>query len=224
MTLASCFRCFWYLLCHPLPRNYCLSSKTYRHRGMKSSLSLAASSWALGAAVEDSMGLHGLYGVFPMCGNVHELLRYLLLQYGAHPHFSMRKLTPKEIKSSAQYHRTIWGQCQITRACYKGPLTVIHGHSCILHIYSKSSWERVLNQESYIWVWAWPSHLQTESSAMTLQPAWAPGTDLQTWNWSHHPSTSQNQAERAHGKTLGKPQKTLIDVKHCDCLEPQQSL
>ena len=115
---------FWYLLCHPLPQNYCLSSRTYRHRGLKSSLSLAASSWALRAAVEDSVGLYGLYGVLPKCGNINELLRYLFLQWvGAHPHFSMRKLTPKEIKSFAQYHRAIWWQCHITRACYKGPLT-----------------------------------------------------------------------------------------------------
>lgn len=124
MTLASYFWCFWYLLCHPLPQNYCLSSRTYRHRGLKSSLSLAASSWALRAAVEDSVGLYGLYGVLPKCGNINELLRYLFLQWvGAHPHFSMRKLTPKEIKSFAQYHRAIWWQCHITRACYKGPLT-----------------------------------------------------------------------------------------------------
>ena len=119
MTQASSFWCFWYLLCHPLPQNCCLSSRTYRHQGLKSSLSLAASSWDLRARVEDSMGLYGvlygLYGVLPKCGNIYELLRDIFLQWvGAYPHFSMRKLTPKEIKSFAQYHRAIWWQCHIT--------------------------------------------------------------------------------------------------------------
>ena len=82
-------------------------------------LSLAASSWDLRARVEDSMGLYGvlygLYGVLPKCDNIYELLRDIFLQWaGAYPHFSMRKLTPKEIKSFAQYHRAIWWQCHIT--------------------------------------------------------------------------------------------------------------
>lgn len=151
---------FWYLLCHPLPRDFCLSSRTYRHRGLKSSESCSffLGSWGWWRMAWAFMAF---MGVFPKCGDVHELLRY---SYNMVPIliFLWGKLTPKRYKSSAQYHRTIWGQCQITRAIIKG-LWLSFMVTAVFYTSIANQAENVSSIKNHISGFGPYLHLQTES-------------------------------------------------------------